>query len=479
MNEIKNMQPMNVHIKVQNFGPIEKAEIDLRPLTVFVGESNTGKTYLAALIYALYGSFAGFARFPWSHHDVMDLHLMMRDSQFPKDKEITETLEKLRTSELPFKFSDLPQWIRSELQSPLNDSEIFSNQLKRCFDLGSVSDLVRFTGNSNNELKVLLKVCEKDQTLWSVSMQTTESDITVDGYINKDIVICPEDVGVPKETLDVKSFEALLHRHGWDGEKVCYLPAARSGLMQSHGVIASSLVERATRTGLERFREVYTFSGMIADFLQQIIRYKERNGSEGQVSSIAKALEDDLLHGQIEVKRSVPGGYPEFLYHPQQTKQVLQMSRVSAMVSELTPLVLFLRSVIHSGDTLIIEEPEAHLHPRGQTEIAFILARLIRAGVRVVVTTHSEWFIQQIGNLIREGELKKQEADTREAGDWLLKEEVGAWWFHRDKPVTEIPFDRIEGIEPSDYEDIADGLYNTFVELERQFLNEETVSENE
>ena len=41
---------MDVHIKVKNFGPIQKAEIDLRPLTVFVGESNTGKTYLAALI---------------------------------------------------------------------------------------------------------------------------------------------------------------------------------------------------------------------------------------------------------------------------------------------------------------------------------------------------------------------------------------------------------------------------------------------
>lgn len=479
MHDPKDLQSTNVHIKVQNFGPIEQAEIDLRPLTVFVGESNTGKTYLAALIYALYGSFAGFARFPWSHQDVMDLHLMMRASQFPKDEEVMETLEKLRTGELPFKFSDLPQGIRSELESSLKDPEVFSSHLKRCFDLASVSDLIRFTGNSCNQLRVSLKVEQKDQPLWSVSMQTTESDIAVDGYINKDIVICPEDVGVSKETLDVKSFEALLRRHSWDGEKVCYLPAARSGLMQSHGVIASSLVERATRTGLERFPEVSTFSGMIADFLQQIIRYKERNGSVDQVSGIAEALEDDLLRGQIEVKRSVPGGYPEFLYHPHQTKQVLQMSRVSAMVSELTPLVLFLRGIIHSGDTLIIEEPEAHLHPRGQTEIALILARLVRAGVRVVVTTHSEWFIQQIGNLIREGELKKQDADTREVGDWLLKEDVGAWWFHADKPVVEIPFDRIEGIEPSDYEDIADGLYNTFVELERQFLNEAAAGENE
>ena len=56
---------MDTYINVKNFGPIEKAEIDLRPLTVFVGESNTGKTYLAALIYALHQHFEGVPQVPW------------------------------------------------------------------------------------------------------------------------------------------------------------------------------------------------------------------------------------------------------------------------------------------------------------------------------------------------------------------------------------------------------------------------------
>ena len=45
----------NVEIAVKNFGPIAEATIDLRPLTVFVGPSNTGKTYFSTLIYALHG----------------------------------------------------------------------------------------------------------------------------------------------------------------------------------------------------------------------------------------------------------------------------------------------------------------------------------------------------------------------------------------------------------------------------------------
>lgn len=47
----------NYRLSVTDFGPIAKADIELRPLTVFVGPSNTGKSYLAILIYALHKFF--------------------------------------------------------------------------------------------------------------------------------------------------------------------------------------------------------------------------------------------------------------------------------------------------------------------------------------------------------------------------------------------------------------------------------------
>ena len=47
----------SLELDVTNFGPIIKATVDLRPLTVFVGPSNTGKSYLAILIYAPASTF--------------------------------------------------------------------------------------------------------------------------------------------------------------------------------------------------------------------------------------------------------------------------------------------------------------------------------------------------------------------------------------------------------------------------------------
>ena len=41
-------------IAFRDFGPIARAEVDLKPLTVLIGSNNTGKSYLALAIYAFW-----------------------------------------------------------------------------------------------------------------------------------------------------------------------------------------------------------------------------------------------------------------------------------------------------------------------------------------------------------------------------------------------------------------------------------------
>ena len=470
-------EAVNAYINVKNFGPIEKAEIDLRPLTVFVGESNTGKTYLAALIYALHQHFDGISQFPWadSTASYFSFAYRSRDHYPPSRKEELEqerleVLEKLNTPGLPFKFSDLPQQVSTRSESRLTDKEDFPDEIKRCFDLESVSKLIRFPGNREDEMKVTLSVHERSEKCWDFEMRASGSaKPAIAGHINPDMILLKAKRKTEfREISDVERLFRTLRTDRWREENSYYLPAARSGIMQSHNVIKTALIRRATRIGLDRFPEVSTFSGMIGDFLEQIVNYRERKGPSSRIRSVAERLETELLEGKIEVKRPAPEASPEFLYRPDQAEEALRMSHSSAMVSELAPLVLFLRSIVRQGDLLIIEEPESHLHPGAQTKIAQTLARLVQAGVRVVITTHSNYLIQQIGNLIREGELRKQGESTSESADYLKAEEVGAWWFHKDKPVTELPFDLIEGIEPEDHLDIAEDLYNRSAGLQNR-----------
>ncbi len=483
MSEEKENQNHKIHIAVENFGPIEKAEIDLRPLTIFVGESNTGKTYLAALIYAIQRAFDGIPRVPWSYYNTSDFDPIYYagPADLSTDALINETQnvqKKLTQNDKTFKFSHLPEWVRKRLLSGKAHLENLERELKRCFDVGAVSELKRDSSIQNQDMRVTFRVDEECQTLWSYDFYNTENENKTDKFINENIVLNSQDRELFIKALNVKD-KGIPVRFLTPTSSCYYLPAARSGIMEAYGIIAISLVDRATRVVLDNSNHDSVLTGMTADFLKHLYSYRKQDIYFKNMYEIAEILEKRLLKGKIELFQTIEGGFPHFLYRPQNTEKSIRMNQSSSIVSELAPLVIFLRGIVKPGDTLIIEEPEAHLHPRAQTEIATTIAHLVRVGVRVIITTHSNWLLQQFANLIREGELKKQDQEECELPHWLLKEEVGAWWFHTDKPVEEIPFDRIEGIEPSDYEDVADYLYNTFVEFERQFLNEKADSVNE
>lgn len=59
--------------------------------------------------------------------------------------------------------------------------------------------------------------------------------------------------------------------------------------------------------------------------------------------------------------------------------------------------------VAPAGSLLIVENPEAHLHPRSQSAIGKFLARVAAAGVQVVVETHSDHVLNGIRVAVREG----------------------------------------------------------------------------
>ena len=498
----------DVRIEVRNFGPITDGAVDLRPLTVFVGPSNTGKTYFSILIYALHSILFGFPRLPVLRY-VLPYSILRHDyDRFPKmdatvqGRELKIFLEKLTSDERSVKFRDLPKSVCNALHTSLEHPDLFqadlAKELMRCFDVESASALARLSGPSNG-MDISLSIGEEGRDLWRILMEIPKSDVPANGRI-EDMTLFPEGrlysdyveslFGKLRSTAENETDSTWDHQHLFNqfvtamanytalgGGSIHYLPAARSGIMQSHRVIASSLVTRSTRAGLEKFPELPTFSGVMADFMQQLVLYEESSSDDGPMKKIANQLENEALAGKILTTRPLPGGYPEFVYRPQSTEQDIRLTRASSMVSELAPVVLFLRGSIDRRDTLIIEEPEAHLHPAAQTRMAVTLARMVRAGIRVVVTTHSDWLLKEIGNLIREGELGAQadqpsvEEDLPSA---LRPDDVGIWLFRRDGTasgsiVEEIPFDRIEGVEPQDYEDVAEALYNRSADLQNRF----------
>ena len=157
-------------------------------------------------------------------------------------------------------------------------------ELKRCFDSGTIRDLIRMSGETE-AARITVRVGDDEHDHWHFGVNLSESNISVSGGVENMTLI-------PKR--DNIAFHPLLKLSDQSGRtptslflnavldlatgnrtgippKIYYLPAARGGIMQSHHIIASHLVTRSTRSGLEPYPEPSMVSGVTADFLQHLI----------------------------------------------------------------------------------------------------------------------------------------------------------------------------------------------------------------
>ena len=66
-------------------------------------------------------------------------------------------------------------------------------------------------------------------------------------------------------------------------------------------------------------------------------------------------------------------------------------SNVGFGLSYTLPVIaMLLRASLLPGSVVLLENPEAHLHPKGQTEMGKLIACAVKAGVQVIVETHSD-----------------------------------------------------------------------------------------
>jgi predicted ATPase len=125
---------------------------------------------------------------------------------------------------------------------------------------------------------------------------------------------------------------------------------------------------------------------------------------------IAKEIEQKIMGGQISAE-AAPN--QRFMYSNKMCGFTLPLHLSSSMITELAPFILLLKAGKGKGG-IVFEEPEAHLHLSAQRILARGIVRLVNVGVPVVITTHSDTFLQQINNMIhlhshsnREQEMKR------------------------------------------------------------------------
>ena len=253
-----------------------------------------------------------------------------------------------------------------------------------------------------------------------------------------------------------------------------YFPAARSGIVQGHKILVVELV----RQSQSRVRQqVYspTLPGITTEFLGNLIGLDQRMRARQRNAELENAisfLENKVLGGTISLDESAGLPYPDIAYETAAGKFTL--AQTSSMVSELAPLILFLKYLVGKGDLLILEEPESHLHPAAQRQMARGIVRLVNAGVKVLITTHSDTFVSQINNFLTLRQASKDLIAERgfEESDFIQRDEVGAYLFRYNRElggsvVTPLEIDPDTGIDEAEFAEVFEALYDESIALQR------------
>ena len=90
----------------------------------------------------------------------------------------------------------------------------------------------------------------------------------------------------------------------------------------------------------------------------------------------------------------------QLYYIPKGTRSRLTMVESSSSARALLNLSFYLNCIAQKGDLLMVDEPELSLHPENQRRIARLFTRLVNIGVKVFVTTHSDYIVKELNTLI-------------------------------------------------------------------------------
>ena len=367
---------MSLKIRLKNLGILKYAEFSLGDLTIICGENNTGKTYAAYALHGFLDSWRKHLRFPVNDDHVQNL--------------LANIVIKI----------DLAEYVKMADRMLAKACQRYTDQLDTVF-------AAREGRFHNSEFRV------QTVTLNDILDKEYEGTIEVHKlpafhYFKK------------KESEELTVYRSMSMVYGEEVGALAIKEAIRSivGNVIFSDSLPNPFISSVERTGAAIFRRELDFaarnrpSERMGRMDQHYPRYplpvdanidfvRELEYVARRQSFIAKehpeVLADfaDIIGGEYTVTQD-----DQLYYTPKGTKDKLTMVESSSTVRSLVDIGFYLRHVAQKGDLLMVDEPELNLHPANQRRIARLFARLVNLGVKVFITTHSDYIVKELNTLI-------------------------------------------------------------------------------
>lgn len=488
--------------ELKNFGPIAHADIKLKPLTVFIGPNNSGKSYAALVVKSVLNQVEFPSHLPDVRYGPQTL-LLDRDfliGELVRNAGLLDLEQSLsRGGRVALETSSVEHLTHAAAEFAWTESlniELLSSFGKPLADLSAEPRRPSEIAFTLPNFTIRLRLDRKRDRFAFVQADLPKLDITA-SRVNDELEIVvefPDDSTAPQIlrtgrlnyiSEDKKSQPEYIVRLILNHIEKCltridvywshYLPPSRSGLLAGHKALAAAVLKQASYASMAATL-IPDLPPTAANFLADLLTLPS---GDGPFATLCDEFQESMTSGQVVLEASQGRPFPDIKYRF--GKRQIPLHKASSMVSELAPLFLFLKYKVREGDVLIIEEPESHLHPGVQRKLAWLLTRLVRRGVRVLITTHSEYLLEQLGNFVMMSKIpgrRREQTYGYAKEDYLLPEEMATYLFKFDKRrkgfVTNLLKATAEqGFSEQGFGKVYDELYEESVKLEREAQDEE------
>ena len=423
---------MHWKLKVTGYGKIEAAEIESAPLTLFVGDNNSGKSYLMSLLWGIQnlgtmGLMGGGTRQKTNAErelvDWVRTHIesvRTQGSSTAQAAEVGDALQLALGERLAQNKENVVRYIFNSRDVKLNSMEIMLKDLEHI----SIT-FQRLTGKDG-------QWTDDISFKSSIGVEYTVSKIIWEriDHTDENVMVCVMlslVTGIPFGNGDRMN------------QRIC-LPSARTGFMLTKDII--NKVGRNTAFNLWTEQEqgfTTPFVRPVNQFLDVISDLTFDGRGVERLRGIRDYWERGMAEGTVEIS-----GLPnkEVSYVPSGLEIPMPLRVASAVVTELAPLILILKHK-DSLKALFYEEPEMCLHPQLQQKMARVICQLVNGQVDMTVTTHSDIILQHMNNMISLSERENREELCRRLGygsdDLLRREQIKVYQLSsRAKGCTEV-----------------------------------------